>query len=85
MPSSSAFSRLMMTSAAAPSLIPDALPAVTVPFLFEGGAELFKALNGRIETRMLVHIKIVLATLFFDAYGDDFVLKATALYRILHL
>src|SRR5579859_6691884 len=36
-PSSFAFAALIITTAAAPSLMPDALPAVTVPFLSNAG------------------------------------------------
>ena len=37
MPNSSAFSRLIRTNAAAPSLIPEAFPAVTVPSFLNAG------------------------------------------------
>ena len=53
-PSSRAFSSEAMTSAAAPSLIPDAFPAVTVPPLRNAGLRVASFSARRVGTRVLV-------------------------------
>ena len=72
-PSSRAFSSLAITSAAAPSLIPLALPAVTVPSGAERGLQLRERLRSRLGPRMLVDGDL--------ADGDELVVEAPGRVR----
>ena len=57
------------TSAAAPSLMPLALPAVTVPSLLEGGLQLRERLGGGAGARILVGVERSSASPFFCGTG----------------
>jgi hypothetical protein len=73
MPRLSAFSLVMTTRQAAPSLIPLALPAVTVPSFLKGGRYLGHAFDSGAEPGMFVRIKG--NGVFFplgNDHGDDF-------------
>ncbi len=72
-PSSRAFSSLAMTSAAAPSLIPLAFPAVTVPSERNAGLSLASASVVRLGPRMLVDGDI--------ADGNELVVEAAGRVR----
>ncbi len=75
----------MSTTPAAPSLMPEALPAVTVPFLSNAGRSFFSVSAvvpcfGYSSSR---HDDVALAAL--DRHGNDLVLEAARLLRLLGL
>ena len=70
----------MTITAAAPSLIPEALPAVTVALLVEGRPELAQGLRRRPMARKFVGVKDDrVALLLRDLDGDDFVFEMPGL------
>ncbi len=68
-----AFSALMTTTAAAPSLMPEALPAVTVPVLPEDRGQLGHLLEGRVHGPLVDVEDLGVALLLGDHDGDDLV------------
>ena len=71
-----ASSAVMTTRAAAPSLMPEALPAVTVPSLAEGRAQLGERFDRRIGFQVLVLIDDHIALAALDRDRRDLGLEA---------
>ena len=80
-----ASSAVMSTRAAAPSLMPEALPAVTVPSFEKAGRSLATASSVVPAPDILVLIDDDVALAARDRHGDDLVLEAPCLLRGLRL
>ena len=81
LPSLAACFAVISTTAAAPSLMPDALPAVTVPSFSNAGRSLAIASSGHAVPRILVGIDDDVALAALDRDRDDLVLEPAGLLR----